>query len=77
MGEDPLGEMIAMRNADRYGNQPLRGPADPERVKRILDAAPDNRDPVARCPKCRITVLKSSDAKDDFCSSCGPAARRG
>ena len=45
MGEDPLGEEIAMRNRDRFGNPPLRGPADPDRVKAILDAAPDNREP--------------------------------
>lgn len=32
MGEDPLGEEIAMRSRDRHGNPPLRGPADRDRV---------------------------------------------
>ena len=45
MGEDPLGEEIAMRSRDRHGNPPLRGPANRDRVKAILDAAPDNREP--------------------------------
>jgi hypothetical protein len=56
MHNDLLGEEIAMRAADRFGNQPLRGPADPERVKRILDAAPDNRDPAPPAPPPHRTV---------------------
>lgn len=59
MGEDPLGEEIAMRNRDRFGNPPLRGPADPDRVKAILEGAPDAREPVPVAPAL-IDAIKAS-----------------
>lgn len=62
MGDDELGERIAMREADRFGNPPLRGPADPDRVKKILDEAPDAREPKLVDPAL-IDKLKASFAE--------------
>lgn len=39
MGDDELGERIAMREADRHGNPPLRGDADPEGAGVLHDLA--------------------------------------
>ncbi len=60
MNTADMEEELAHRRNDRHGNRPL-GPADPDRVKAILDAAPDARD-LPPIPRSKVEAIARSYA---------------